>query len=118
MLIKYCYTSHRVQEPRHTRLCLCSNKNKSEVKWKLLSCFWLFVTPWNSLGILQARTLEWVAVPFSKGYYQPTVQTQISCIAGGFLISLATREAQVKSDVIAKFALRPICEVSHNREYL
>ena len=34
--------------------------------------------------ILQARILEWVAIPFSKGSSQPSDQTWISCIAGGF----------------------------------
>ena len=38
-------------------------------------------------GILQARILEWVALPFSKGFSQPRGQTQVSCIAGGFFIS-------------------------------
>ena len=45
-------------------------------------------------GILQARTLEWVAVPFSRGYSQPRDSTQVSCIAGGFFTSEATTEAQ------------------------
>ena len=35
-------------------------------------------------GILQARILEWVAVPFSRGSSQPRDQTQVSHIAGGF----------------------------------
>ena len=35
-------------------------------------------------GILQARTLEWVAMPFSRGYFQPTDQSRVSCIAGRF----------------------------------
>ena len=38
-------------------------------------------------GILQARTLEWVAMPSSRGCSQPRDQTHISfsfCIAGGF----------------------------------
>ena len=30
------------------------------------------------LGILQARILEWVAISFSKGSFQPRVQTQVS----------------------------------------
>ena len=38
-------------------------------------------------GILQARTLEWVAFPFSRGSSQPRDQTQVSCIAGGFFTS-------------------------------
>ena len=45
-------------------------------------------------GILQARILEWVAFPFSRGSSQPRDQTQVSCIAGGIFTSLATREAQ------------------------
>ena len=35
-------------------------------------------------GILQARILEWVAFPFSRGSSQPRDQTQVSRIAGRF----------------------------------
>ena len=35
-------------------------------------------------GVLQARTLEWVAFPFSKGSSQPRNRTQVSHISGGF----------------------------------
>ena len=45
-------------------------------------------------GILQARILEWVAFPFSRESSQPTDGTQVSCIAGEFFTSWATREAQ------------------------
>ena len=45
-------------------------------------------------GILQARLLEWVAFPFSRGSSQPRDQTQVSHIAGGFFTSWAAREAQ------------------------
>ena len=38
-------------------------------------------------GILQARILEWVAFPFSRGSSQPKDQTQVSRIAGGFFTS-------------------------------
>ena len=38
-------------------------------------------------GILQARILEWVAFPFSRGSSQPRDQTQVSHIAGGFSTS-------------------------------
>ena len=44
-------------------------------------------------GILQARILEWVVVPFSRGSSQPRDQTQLSHIAGGFFTSWATRKA-------------------------
>ena len=45
-------------------------------------------------GILQAKILEWVAFPFSKGSSQPRDQTQVSRIAGGFFTGWATREVQ------------------------
>ena len=35
-------------------------------------------------GILQARILEWVAIPFSRGSSQPKDQTRVSCIIGRF----------------------------------
>ena len=35
-------------------------------------------------GILQARILEWVAFPFSRGSSQPRDRTQVFCIAGRF----------------------------------
>ena len=38
-------------------------------------------------GILQARILEWVAFPFSRGSSQPRDRTQVSGIAGGFFTS-------------------------------
>ena len=51
----------------------------------------LFVTLWTvadqallSTGILQARILEWVAVPSSRGSFQSRDQTQVSHIAGRF----------------------------------
>ena len=37
-------------------------------------------------GILQARTLEWVAIPFSRESSQSRDQIWVSCIAGGFFI--------------------------------
>ena len=45
-------------------------------------------------GILQARILERVAFPFSRGSSQPRDGTQVSHIAGGFLTSWITKEAQ------------------------
>ena len=38
-------------------------------------------------GILQAKILEWVAFPFSRGSSQPRGRTQVSHIAGGFFTS-------------------------------
>ena len=44
-------------------------------------------------GILQARILEWVAMPFSRGASQPRDQIWVSCIAGRFFTICATKEA-------------------------
>ena len=46
-------------------------------------------------GILQARILEWVAIPFSRGSSQPRDWTKVSCIADRFFTIWATREATV-----------------------
>ena len=45
-------------------------------------------------GILQARILAWIAVPFSRGSSQPRDRTQVSRIAGGFFTDWATRHAR------------------------
>ena len=44
-------------------------------------------------GILQARTLECacIAFPFSRGSSQPRDRTHVTCIAGGFFTSWATK---------------------------
>ena len=67
-------------------------------------CLWLshvrlFVTPWTaalqaplSMGILQARILEWVAISSSRRSSQPRDWTQVSRTVGRFLTSWATRE--------------------------
>ena len=47
----------------------------------------------RSMGILQARILEWVAMPFSRGSSQHRDQTHVSSIAGGFFTIWATKEA-------------------------
>ena len=61
------------------------------------SCVQLFTTLWTvthqtplSMGILQARILEWVAMPSSRGSCWPRDQTWISRIAGRFFTVSAT----------------------------
>ena len=44
-------------------------------------------------GIIQARILEWVAIPFSKGSSRPRDRIQVSCTADRFFTVWATREA-------------------------
>ena len=67
-----------------------------------LNCdlWWLEVLKWSEVkvaescmtldhtvhGILQARILEWVTFPFSRGSSQPGGRTRVSCSAGGFFI--------------------------------
>ena len=43
--------------------------------------------------ILQARILEWVAIPFSRGSFQPRDWTWVSCIAGRCFTDWATRSS-------------------------
>ena len=63
-----------------------------------VSRVWLFATPWTvsyqaplSMGILQARVLEWYVIAFSRGSSQPRDWTRVSCIAGRFFTVWATR---------------------------
>ena len=44
-------------------------------------------------GILQARILEWVAIPFSRGSSWPRDRTWVSCTAGSFFTVWATDTA-------------------------
>ena len=78
-------------------LCVCVS-----VCW-LLSHIWLFVTqwtvepawficPWDSLGKNTGVGCHFL---FHRGSSRPRDGTQVSCIAGGFFIAWATREAQV-----------------------
>ena len=46
-------------------------------------------------GIFQARKLEWVAIPFSRGSSQLRDQIQVSCIAGGFFTIWTNKKAPV-----------------------
>ena len=79
--------------------CDCqSSEQWNNLKWKgkcFFSRVWLFPTPWTVSvhGILQARILEWVAIPFSRSSW-PRNWTCVSCIAGRFFTIWATKEAQ------------------------
>ena len=70
------------------------SKDESEVKL-VQSCLTLCdPMDYTVHGILHARILEWVVFPFSRGSSQPRDQTQVSCTAGRFFNSWATREVQ------------------------
>ena len=89
-----CSQEYRKPTPISHTFFLSVSASPSDPKWRSLSRVWLFVTPWTIHGILQARIPEWVAFPFSRGSSQPRDRTQVSCIAGKFFTSWATREAQ------------------------
>ena len=55
-------------------------------------------------GILQARILEWVAIPFSRESSRPRGWTQASRIPGRFSTIWATREAHFNFICLMKFS--------------
>ena len=86
-VLSLVYQVHSIKK-QYFRLCCAS----------LLSCVWL---PWAvahqapvSMGIPQARKLEWAAMPSSRGSSQPRDQTQVSPIASRFFTNWTTREPQ------------------------
>ena len=67
--------------------CKKSIRKSTEVKVKVAQlCLTIFdLMDYTAHGILQARILEWVAVPFFRGSSQPRNPTQVSFIAGDSL---------------------------------
>ena len=51
-------------------------------------------------GIFQARTLEWLAVSFSRGSSRPRDRNQVSCIAGRFFTSEPPGKTLLMSKVL------------------
>ena len=73
-------------------------------------------------GILQARILEWVTFPFSRGSSQLRDWAQVFCIAGGFFTSWATRRSQknrkwlIRKNIINEFSeCYRLCNPGHFR---
>ena len=72
-------------------------------KWKKVLVVQLCPTLWDPMdcsqlcssvhGILQARILEWFAIPFFRGSSRPRGWAWVSCIAGKFFTIWATKEA-------------------------
>ena len=80
------WTTHIVTDT-YTRLCI--HVMKSEVAQTCPTlCDPVDCSPPGSSihGILQARILEWVAIPSSRGSSQPRDRTQVSCTASRFFI--------------------------------
>ena len=83
-------------------------------KWKSLSCVRLCDTmDYTVHGILQARILERVTVPVSRGFSQARDRTQVSLIAGRFFTSWTTRETQKNYSYVTKWLC--ISPNSHQR---
>ena len=72
------------------------NQPPFKVKVKVVQSCLTLCNPmdYTDHGILQVRILKWVSFPFSRGSSQSRNLTQVSCIAGRFFTSWATREAQ------------------------
>ena len=70
-----------------SKLCMALTTKTLKVKVAQLCLTLCEPMDYTVYGILQARILEWVAVPFSRGSSQPRDQTQVSRIAGGFFTS-------------------------------
>ena len=74
-------------------------------------------TPWTVVfhaplhGILQVRTLEWVAIPFSRDSSQTRDQTQISHIAGRFFPVWTTYWITVYQSFPWWFCLLLLCDI-------
>ena len=85
-------------------LCVCSVTQLCPTLWNPMDC-----NPSGSSvhGILQARILEWVAMPSSRGSSWPRVWTHISCIGRGFLYHCAILSCSVMSDSLWPHGLYP-----------
>ena len=75
-----------------------------------LGCVWLFWDPMDCNppgssvhGIFQARTLEWVAIFFSRRSSWPKDWTHISCIAGRFFTTEPLGKLLINREVTAIF---------------
>ena len=62
-------------------------------------------------GILQAKILEWVAIPFSRGSSQLRDGTQFSCIAGNFSVNLLSAAWPIAIWHIA-FVMSALCIIN------
>ena len=59
-------------------------------------------------GILQARILEWIAIPFSRVSCRPRGQTPVSCIVGKFFTSWVTRKETSALNVPIAIGVLPL----------
>ena len=74
-----------------------------KVKGLVAQSYWTLCDPMDCIlpgssthGILQARILEWVAIPISRGSSWPMAQTRVSCTASRFFTMWATTKINSK----------------------
>ena len=116
MLTEWLMGDERGKECWHQNM-----KGPWKRKWKSLSHVQLFETLWTvacqaSLSMKFSRpwhlSLEWIAMPFSRGSAQPRDWTQVSCIMGGFFTLWATREGPLGVGKWGAFESLPSGEVT------
>ena len=74
-------------------VCVCLVAQSCPALWDPVDCS----PPGSSVhGILQAKILECVTIPFSRGSSPPRDQTWVSCIAGGFFTNWAIKKACIQ----------------------
>ena len=103
-----CELSKHFSLPLHTDYTLPDSfLNSSFLKRQSEShsvCIQIFMVPCTKVhGILQARILEWVAFPFSRGSYKRMDWTQVSSIADRLFNNGAIRESIPENNLILIF---------------
>ena len=87
------YFSNFLTQAVHSCLCLVA-----ESRLTLCNPMDCSLPSSSVIGIIQVRTLEWVAISFSRVSSQPRNQTRVFCIAGGFFSSWPTRGAPIQAE--------------------
>ena len=91
------------------KMSFCSAKNSLLycVQLCLILCNPMDCSPPGSSvhGISQARVLEWVAIPFSRGSSQSRDWTQVSCIAGRFFTIVWTTRGALSVSILIRLVL-------------
>ena len=82
-----------------------------------LSRVWLFVTPWTVgrqaplfVGIHQARILEWVAMPFSRGSSQPRTEPRSPALQVDSLLSEPPGKPPLTIPQVFSISLGGLCK--------
>ena len=92
----------------------CASVNVLVSQWCPTLCNPMDCSPPGSSvhRVLQARILEWVAFPFSRGSSKPRGRTQVSCTAGRFITTSTTWEAPYQgwSGMLVTQSCQTLCD--------